>query len=84
MVLAWLLPLLLSFAFGMLYVLFLTVHPLQMSRYLLGATLAFVGAVAALAVGFQGWALVLAILFSLGSALAGYSLTARKALSRGR
>jgi protoheme ferro-lyase len=82
MLLKWLLPLLLSFAFGLLYVRFLTVHPLKMSRYLLAATLAFVTAAAALIVGFRGWELVLATLLALGSALAGYALMTRKVLSR--
>ena len=82
MLLQWLFPLLLSFAFGLLYVQFLTVHPLKMSRYLLAATLAFVAAVAYVIVGFRRWELVLAILLALGSALAGYTLTTHRVLSR--
>jgi protoheme ferro-lyase len=74
--------LLFSFAFGLLYVQFLTVHPLKMSRYLLAATLAFVVAVVSLAMGFRGWALLLAILLALASALAGYVLMTRRVLSR--
>jgi protoheme ferro-lyase len=81
-VLKWLFPLGLSFVFGLLYVQFLTTHPLKMSRYLLAATLAFVAAVASLVVGFQGWELLLAILLALVSALAGYILMTRKVLSR--
>ena len=81
-ILKWLFPLALSFAFGLLYVQFLTIHPLRMSRYLLAATLAFVAAVASLVVGFQGWELLLAILLALVSALAGYILMTRKVLSR--
>jgi sirohydrochlorin ferrochelatase len=81
-ILKWLFPLALSFAFGLLYVQFLTIHPLRMSRYLLAATLAFVAAVASLVVGFQGWELLLAIPLALLSALAGYILMTRKVLSR--
>jgi len=82
MLLKWLFPSLLSGAFGLLYVRFLTVHPLKMSRYLLAATLASVAAVASLIVAFQGWELLLAVLLALGSALAGYTLTTRRLLSR--
>ena len=82
MFLKWLLPLSLSFAFGVSYVEFLTIHPLKMSRYLLAATLAFVAAVASLVFGFQGWELVLAILLALSSALAGYLLMARRVLGQ--
>ena len=80
--LKWLSPLVLSFAFGLLCVQFMTVHPLKMSRYLLAATLAFVAAVTALLVGFRGRELLLAIPLTLASALAGYILTTRKVLSR--
>jgi hypothetical protein len=82
MFLKWLLPLSLSFAFGVLYVQFLTIHPLKMSRYLLAATLAFVAAVTSLVVGFRGWGLVLAILSALSSVLAGYLLMARRVLGQ--
>jgi protoheme ferro-lyase len=82
MLLRWLLALLLPFAFGLLYVKFLTVHPLKMSRYLLAATLAFAGTAVALIVGFRGWELVLAVLLALASALAGYTSTAHWVLSR--
>jgi protoheme ferro-lyase len=71
-----------SFAFGLLYVQFLTVHPLKMSRYLLAATLVFVAAVVSLAVGFRGWELLLAILLALASALGGHVLMTRRILSR--
>ncbi|MFN2245209.1 MAG: hypothetical protein ACK2U2_23160 [Anaerolineae bacterium] len=70
----WLLALCLSSAFGVLYVRYLTIHRLKMSRYLLAATLAFVAAVASLVVGFQRWELVVAIMAAIGSALAGYLL----------
>lgn len=80
--LRWLSPLVFSLAFGLLYVQFLTVHPLKMSRYLLAATLAFVAAVVSLAVGFQGWELLLAILLAFASALGGYVLMTRRVLSR--
>ena len=80
--LRWLSPLVFSLAFGLLYVQFLTVHPLKMSRYLLAATLAFVAAVVSLAVGFQGWELLLAILLAFASALGGYVLMTRRILAR--
>jgi len=82
MILKWPLTLCFSFAFGLLYVQYLAVHPLKMSRYLLAATLAFVAAVACLVVGFQGWELVVAILAALGSTLAGYLLMARRVLGQ--
>ncbi len=78
----WLLQVGLSVLFGVLYVGFLTVHPLKMSRYLLGATLACVGLVAALVVGFHGIEVLIAIPLSLISGLAGYALMARRVLSR--
>jgi protoheme ferro-lyase len=81
-ILRWLPPLLFSFAFGLLYVQFLTIHPLKMSCYLLAATLAFVAAVISLAIGFRGWELLLASLLALASALIGYILMTRRVLSR--
>ena len=81
-VLKWLLPVGLSFLFGLLYVQFLTVHPLRMSRYLLGSTLALAGVAAALLLGFRGTELLIAILLSIGAALAGYVVMARSVLSR--
>jgi protoheme ferro-lyase len=82
MLFTWLSTLTLSFAFGMLYVQFLTVHPLKMSRYLFAATLAFLGAVVILVAGFQGSTLLLAVAAAFASALAGYLLMARRVLSR--
>ena len=81
-VLKWLPPVGLSFLFGLLYVQFLTVHPLRMSRYLLGSTLALAGVAAALLLGFRGTELLIAILLSIGAALAGYVVMARSVLSR--
>ena len=78
----WLLPTGLSFLFGLLCVGFLTAHPLRMSRYLAGTTLAFAGLVAALAVGFRGMERLLAIPLSLVFCLGGYALMARRVLSR--
>ena len=51
MLLTWLLALALSFTFGVLYVQFLTVHPIRMSRYLFAATLAFLGGALGVAAG---------------------------------
>lgn len=81
-VLKWLFPVGLSFLFGLLYVQFLTVHPLRMSRYLFGSTLTLAGVVAALLLGFRGTELLIAILLSIGAALAGYTVMARSVLSR--
>lgn len=78
----WGMPLVLSFAFGVLYVQFLTTHPLKMSRHLLAASLAFFTLVAVLVTSFRGVALVIATLLSLGLALAGYALMTYQFLSR--
>jgi sirohydrochlorin ferrochelatase len=66
----------------MLYVGFLTVHPLRMSRYLLAATLALVALVAGLVVGFRGIEFLVAIPLSFAGALGGYALMARRVLSQ--
>jgi sirohydrochlorin ferrochelatase len=80
--LKWSLPVILSFAFGVLYVKFLTVHPLKMSRFLLACTLAFVALVAVLAAGFPGSQLVIAIVLAFAFTLAGYTAMTRAVLSR--
>jgi len=81
-VLRWLLPVGLSFLTGVLFVRFLTVHPLIMSRYLFGATLALVAVVISAVVAFEGQDLVVGIPVAFASALAGYALVARRVLSR--
>ena len=73
---------LLSISFGMLYVYFLTSHPLKMSRFLLGTCAAFFGSLILIASAFQagqGW---LAIGLAAVFAIIAYLLTAKKVLSR--
>jgi protoheme ferro-lyase len=72
----------LSISFGGLYVLFLTSHPLKMSRYLLGASVSFLGTLAVIVAGFQGNQRWLATSLALVLALIAYLLTAKKVLSR--
>jgi protoheme ferro-lyase len=66
----------------MLYVKFLTVHPLKMSRYLFVATLALAAAAAATLIASEGFGLVIAISINLASAIVGYSVMTRVVLSR--
>jgi len=80
--LKWSLPIILSFAFGVLYVKFLTVHPLKMSWFLLADTLAFVALVAVLAAGFGGAQRMIAIALAFAFTLAGYAAMTRAVLSR--
>jgi sirohydrochlorin ferrochelatase len=78
----WLSIAIFPFLFGVLYVRFLTVHPLNMAWPLFGATLALVASAAASALGFRGIELAASITLSLAIALAGYGLAARAVLSR--
>lgn len=78
----WFLVAALPFLFGVLYVRFLTVLPLKMSRYLLATTLVFVALVAILVATFTGWEYAIAIPLSLGLSLAGFVLTTRQILAR--
>ena len=80
--LRWLLIAGLSFLFGVLYVYFLTVHPLKMSRYLFGASLALFSMLVALAAGFSGAEFLLAVPLCLALALGGYAAGAHAVLSR--
>jgi protoheme ferro-lyase len=72
----------LSISFGVLYVLFLTTHPLRMSRYLLGASVTFFGTLVTIGAGFQGTQRWLATGLALVLTLIAYLLTAKKVLSR--
>jgi hypothetical protein len=81
-ILKWSLTLGLSFLFGVLYVQYLTVHPVKMSRYQLGAILSLFGAVILLAIGFRGLGLVVGLAASSTCALFGYALMTRNVLSR--
>jgi protoheme ferro-lyase len=80
--LKWLLPAGLSIVFGVLYVNYLVVHPLRMSRYLLAASLAFFSLLVVLAWGFRGRQLLIAVPLSLALALVGYAAMTRVVLSR--
>ena len=62
----------LSLPLGILYVHFLTVHPLKMSRYLFATSLFLFALLVALAVSFRGKEFLIAIPLSLGFFLAGY------------
>ncbi len=78
----WLLAVVLPFLFGVVYVRYLTVHPLKMSRYLLAATTVFLALLALLVVAFTGWEYATAIPLSLGLSLAGFAWTTRQMLAR--
>jgi protoheme ferro-lyase len=72
----------LSLLLGILIVLYLTTHPLQMSIYLLAASFVFFALVAVLALWFRGRSLLLAIPLSLVFLLAGYIVMTRVFLAR--
>ena len=80
--LEWVLPTGLSLLLGVLYVNFLTVHPLKMSRYLFAGSLVLFSLPLVLAVGFKGKPLLIAIPLSLVFFLAGYITMTRFLLSR--
>jgi protoheme ferro-lyase len=72
----------LSITFGILYVYYLTTHPLKMSRYLIGAGAAFFSVVVLVFAAFQGTQRWLAIGLALILMLAAYLVTARRVLDR--
>lgn len=78
----WVLPVILPYAFGRLLVRYLTVHPLEMGRYLFGASMALFSSVLTLALGFSGAKLLLAFPVSVVSALYGYKAITRVVLAR--
>ena len=80
--LKWLLPTGLSLLLGVLYVNFLTAHPLKMSRYLFAASLVLFSLPLVLVVGFKGKPLLVAIPLSLVFFLAGYIAMTRVILAR--
>lgn len=80
--LKWPLLLILAFASGACFVLYLTVHPLQMSRYLFLTCLSLFATVTLLAVGWQGIALVAAVVAALLAALVGYWAITQRVLAR--
>ena len=71
-----------SIAFGALYVLFLTCHPLKMNRYLLGTTVSFGAVVALIIAAFQGTQIWIAIGLALVLMVVTYLLTAKRVLGR--
>jgi len=81
-VLKWLSAFILSLLAGALYAWFLTVHPLRMSRALLGTCLAALLLVDVLATSFRGAQLPIAGSLSAGFALAGYTVMTYTLLSR--
>lgn len=72
----------LSLVLGVLVVQFLTVHPIEMSWYLLSACIVLFALVVVLAVGFRGKALLIAIPLALVLFLAGYVVMTRSFLAR--
>ncbi len=78
----WLLPVGLSFALGVLLVVFLTTHPLQMSGYLAATLLVLFSLLVVLALGFKGRLLLAAIPLSLVFFFAGYVVMTQVFLSR--
>lgn len=81
-VLKWLLTVVLSLASGVLYVNFLSVHPLKMSLYLLATCVVLFALLVTLVVGFKGKSLLIAIPLSLAFFLAGYIAMIRAILAR--
>ena len=72
----WFMIALLAGLLGVLFVQFLSVHPLQMSRYLFATCVALFILIVVIAVGFRGKSLVIAALLSLGIFLIGnYAMT---------
>jgi len=80
--LKWLAVFGLSLLLGALVVQYLTVHPRQMSGYLLAACFAFFALVAILTMGFGGEALLVAIPLAVALFLTGYVITTRSFLAR--
>ena len=80
--LKWLLVVVLSLLLGALVVQYLTVHPLQMSWYLLAACIVFFALVVTLAVWLRGKPLLIAIPLALVLFFAGYVFTTRAFLAR--
>ena len=78
----WLLVVVLSLLLGALVVQYLTVHPLQMSWYLLAASTVFFALVATLAVWLRGRPLLIAVPLALVLFFAGYIFMTRAFLAR--
>jgi protoheme ferro-lyase len=78
----WLAIIVLAGALGILFVQYLSVHPLQMSAYLVATCFMFVVLIWALRIGFKRKSLILAILLSLGVFIAGDLLMTKIILAR--
>jgi protoheme ferro-lyase len=78
----WLVIIVLAGALGILFVQYLSVHPLQMSAYLVATCFMFVVLIWALRIGFKRKSLILAILLSLGVFIAGDLLMTKIILAR--
>ncbi len=76
------LPIALSFTLGILFVNYLTVHPLKMSLQLFLSSLCLFAAVTALALAFSPAQLLVAVPLSLAAFVAGYALRTRQVLAR--
>lgn len=80
--LAWIGVILLSGMLGVLFVRFLSVHPLKMSLYLAGTLLSFFLLIVVIASQFDGWAIFVAILLSVGVFLVGHLTMTRLILNQ--
>ena len=78
----WLLVVLLAGLLGFLFVQYLSVHPLQMSLYLLASCVVLFIFVVFLAKSFRGTSLLIAVLLSLGVFVFGQYLTTKAILNR--
>lgn len=78
----WLFIIVLAGALGILFVQYLSVHPLQMSAYLVVTCFMFVVLIWALRIGFKRKSLILAILLSLGVFIVGDLLMTKIILAR--
>jgi protoheme ferro-lyase len=81
--LKWLAIAILAGFLGVLFVQYLSVHPLQMSAYLLATCVVLLVLMIVLAVGFRRTSLLIAVALSLGLFLAGYLSMTKIILARG-
>lgn len=80
--LRWLILVVLGGVLGILFVQYLSVHPLQMSSYLFLVCMVLFSLIMVLKVGFQRTSLLLAMLLSLGVFVAGYLAMTKIILAR--
>jgi len=78
----WIVLVILSLALGVFFAQYLTVHPLQMSIYLLLTLVAFFLIIILIARFVRGWKIPLAILLSLVISITGYAAMTNAVLSR--